>query len=278
MPFNIPGEVTDRIIGFIDDHSCLCHCALVCKDWLPASRHQLFSAVYVRDGLIAHTPRSLKHGDAHESSFFLEHVLRSQSMWPWLASIRRLRSEAERPIIHELATHAPNILWLSLTECDWCEYPVHRAASLVPSKLASLRELFLGNIKCPSFLFFRRFIAALPTLDTLKLSNPSWPPPSDLSLSLFPQQRPVLRNLQVVEHIDHLTSIGPFMSWLSSTPTADSLCWLSCRSDDDLCDENGLSILSSTPRLDMFVRVSARTQPIQGEYHHGHRTLNQRSS
>lgn len=51
MPVNLPHELTDSIIGFVRDDddprgsSTLLACALVCRDWVPASRHHLFRQI-----------------------------------------------------------------------------------------------------------------------------------------------------------------------------------------------------------------------------------------
>ncbi|RDX52429.1 hypothetical protein OH76DRAFT_1400226 [Lentinus brumalis] len=43
----LPPELTDRIIKAVDRGS-LPTCALVCSDWLPASRYRLFRSMRVR--------------------------------------------------------------------------------------------------------------------------------------------------------------------------------------------------------------------------------------
>jgi hypothetical protein len=47
----LPPEIMDAIIGQLhDDRAALATCALVCRSWVPASRHHLFSKVTIRPG------------------------------------------------------------------------------------------------------------------------------------------------------------------------------------------------------------------------------------
>ncbi|KZW00589.1 hypothetical protein EXIGLDRAFT_604304, partial [Exidia glandulosa HHB12029] len=44
----LPPELCDRVIDFAhDDYRTLRACSLVCADWLPGSRHHLFSSLAV---------------------------------------------------------------------------------------------------------------------------------------------------------------------------------------------------------------------------------------
>ncbi|KAI0760324.1 hypothetical protein C8Q74DRAFT_219987 [Fomes fomentarius] len=55
MPIHLPHELTDSIIGFVRDErdddprgpSTLLACALVCRDWVPASMHHLFRQIFL---------------------------------------------------------------------------------------------------------------------------------------------------------------------------------------------------------------------------------------
>ncbi|KAI0690422.1 hypothetical protein C8T65DRAFT_587900 [Cerioporus squamosus] len=73
-----PPELTDRIIGCVDitDKETLCNCALVCHNWLPASRHALFRRVDIPDGTTL--------------ELLTSRVLLSDSARPYLARVREL--------------------------------------------------------------------------------------------------------------------------------------------------------------------------------------------
>ncbi|KAJ7831181.1 hypothetical protein B0H13DRAFT_1522858, partial [Mycena leptocephala] len=49
MSSQMPPELTDRIMDFLwDSQPSLCACSLVCRKWLPASRHHLFDSITIR--------------------------------------------------------------------------------------------------------------------------------------------------------------------------------------------------------------------------------------
>ncbi|RDX44379.1 hypothetical protein OH76DRAFT_1305780, partial [Lentinus brumalis] len=74
----LPPELTDRIIGFVGtlDKKTLCSCALVCRQWLPASRLALL--YYVR----VDSPRTYE--------LLVSRVLHSDGARPYLADVRVL--------------------------------------------------------------------------------------------------------------------------------------------------------------------------------------------
>lgn len=50
MGASIPSEISDYIIDFLhNDRPTLSLCSVVCKEWLPASRHHLFSSLHIGD-------------------------------------------------------------------------------------------------------------------------------------------------------------------------------------------------------------------------------------
>ncbi len=95
-----PPELTDRIIGFVDilDKTTLCNCALVCHEWLPASRHALFRRIDVADGTF---------------ELLVSRVLHSESIRPYLAGVRECRIDSGpfktpcRLLFYHLSGHLP---------------------------------------------------------------------------------------------------------------------------------------------------------------------------
>ncbi len=65
------------IIAFVDQRS-LCDCALVCQDWVPASRYYLFRHASVRS---ARTYYDL----------LVSRVLRNEELKSWLTSVRSFK-------------------------------------------------------------------------------------------------------------------------------------------------------------------------------------------
>ncbi|EIW58383.1 uncharacterized protein TRAVEDRAFT_123068 [Trametes versicolor FP-101664 SS1] len=87
MAPSLPGEVTDRIIRFVWPYkTTLCSCALVCRDWLPASRVNLFYEVQINS--------------AASYDSWVAQVLRRREMKPWLSFVRRLIISDPRPDHH----------------------------------------------------------------------------------------------------------------------------------------------------------------------------------
>ena len=126
----LPPEVTDKIIHIVDWEDLL-SCALVCTQWLPASRYQLFCDMRV--GL----PSSYER--------LVANVLRSERMKEHLSFVRNLliwhRREPEHTVqehksdprvsfFHIFAGHLPNLTVLVLRHLDWDRCPPHPSMPL----------------------------------------------------------------------------------------------------------------------------------------------------
>ena len=81
----LPGEMTDEIIAWIpnvdtwaprDYYPTLLSCCLVCSQWLPASRDQLFSHLYITS--------------AQSYDLFVSQVLPQDPMRVYLSRVRAL--------------------------------------------------------------------------------------------------------------------------------------------------------------------------------------------
>ena len=65
------------IIAYLySDAPTLCNCALVCRNWLPASRFYLF--------------RQIRFGTDLQCDLFVSRVLHADNMRPWLQGTTRL--------------------------------------------------------------------------------------------------------------------------------------------------------------------------------------------
>ena len=110
----LPGELTDEIIAWIPDlgvkhpleyYPTLLSCCLVCSQWLPASRHQLFPHLYI--------------ASAQSYDLFVSQVLPQHSMRVYLSRVRALtltnpvreleRGRSSIPFSYAFVGHLPNL-------------------------------------------------------------------------------------------------------------------------------------------------------------------------
>ncbi|KAI0757766.1 hypothetical protein C8Q80DRAFT_1265625 [Daedaleopsis nitida] len=234
-PMFIPGELTDDIIGFIraPETSMLLACALVCRNWLLASRHRLFERIDIT---------------CTQYDLFLSRVVHSEAMQPWLSSVRylalrdhRLLASREvhlRPeenglrrsqhLLHDFIGRLPNLAELELVDADWIQRPPHpsshhilRSSSIA---LPSLRRLSLCGHRFPSFSSLRRLLASLPRLEDLVLEDVQWPPAvHDLSsIVALSATSPALVALIIWTDMPD-GCIDNLLTWLAHTPYRKSV-------------------------------------------------------
>ncbi|PIL32830.1 hypothetical protein GSI_04947 [Ganoderma sinense ZZ0214-1] len=213
MSRQFPNELFDAIISCVPtghtgwlwpkERETLLNCTLVCRDWLPVSRHTLFSYVH------------LKRPTAWDS--FLRSVVNAEEGRPWLASILRLQVEdgwyshyegdkkiPAKPVsewrgqyvIPVLAGHLPNLELLSLS-VDWDRCQPHATTFGMFSQFTSLRELRLDSCRFPSFCTFRRILVSLPALKTLRCSAVHWPSAPQPSILAIPSGHLALQSLGI---------------------------------------------------------------------------------
>ena len=170
-------HVLDSLAG---DKSSLASCALVCRDWLPASRHRLLMDVWLN----SHRRYNL----------FVSNVVRSPTVSRWLPSIRQLtldssrymtstdghvnmRMASERLFMHQLRGRLPKLEELELHDQNWdtreCSIPPRMFVLL--SAFASVWALVLDNVRFPSSGTMRCTITALPSLTDLRIRHVTWP-------------------------------------------------------------------------------------------------------
>ena len=219
---------------FVSRGKLLCNSALVCRRWLPASRHHLF--MHVR---ITSNP---------QYNLFISKTVRSQHGRSWLSSTRlfylyggRFDKQSDGPdkhmatrlFIHELGGQLPNLEKLDLEELD---FDVMEASSsprkfAALSAFASVRNLRLRHCRFPSFAALRHALASLPSLTDLHLDDIGWPIASSPGSPdpLFPFLRGLRKSpfLARVRCLEFWVQDGSFddyiLQWLSTTSLAVSL-------------------------------------------------------
>lgn len=234
-----PNEIFDVIISSVaptptgrltpQERCTLRNCTLVCRDWLPASRHALFSAVV------------LTTSAAWDS--FLLWVVNAQEGRPWLASIHRLefidkgsryypqsdgKDTSSEPtsawrgqyVIPVLAGHLPNLKYLSLS-IDWIRCPPHPTTFGMFSQFKSVCELQLLSCRFPSFSTFRRVLVSLPALKSLVCMDVDWSHAPQPSILVIPSKRPALESLRISLPCRSCTLA--VLEWLIHTPTRSTL-------------------------------------------------------
>ena len=234
-PPYLPGEITDTIISFLPEvdydfrpgYQSLCSCALVCRNWLPASRHTLFAYVSIRNN--------------DQYTLFVSSAVRSQSGRSWLSSTRRfaLRGDSSdspgsenstRLFVHELGGQFPNLEGLSLNKV----YFSSGISSPSPWKFASLsafasvQVLKLFSCRFPSFAAARYTLISLPSLVYLSLQDTTWPtargsePP--LPFLRGSRKSPFLGKIRCLNFFcGEATCDDKMLQWFSTTSLAVSL-------------------------------------------------------
>ncbi|KAJ7616962.1 hypothetical protein DFH06DRAFT_1107616 [Mycena polygramma] len=162
----MPPELADRIIDFLwDNQSDLHACSLVCRQWLPSSRHHLFDWVTVRPTLefltLLQSPSNLVPNNARKLDFRL---------WP------REMDSVTSQILHHLAK-----AWLVKTIIIGTFPPS------VPDcpVLSHVTKLCFHRTKFPSFADFARYLGQFPGLRDLELNSPTWPDARDNTCPKF---------------------------------------------------------------------------------------------
>ena len=210
-------EVLDIVFAHVrdDDRSELCNYALVCYDWLVASRRSLLGSVVIN--------RTTNYAS------FIENVVHRENMRPWLTSTRGMvyRQENQEDatgcrMVVELAGQLPNLRSLAVVRVDWSR--LHHRAHLALSQHRHVQELVLSHCNFRSFGDLRRFLTALPSLTTLVLFDVVWE--SIAGQDSFPvlgrsSSQPALHTLHIELPSDDRSNA--FLRWLAQTPTVSSL-------------------------------------------------------
>ena len=142
----LPGELTDEIIACTSswpwiywplrplNYPTLLSCCLVCSQWLPASRHQLFSHLYIRS--------------AQSYDLFVSQVLPQDSMRVYLSRVHALtlinennpRETSSIPFSYAFLGYLPNLTALNVDAHGVMTYLYrHPYTSLALSRFPSIR-------------------------------------------------------------------------------------------------------------------------------------------
>ena len=178
----LPPELIYAIIADMADswwperYDILLKCALVSRDWLPASRSLLLDHVRIQS----------------KSSYdlFVQNWLQSSSLEPYLVSTKSveltdshtvpegeaLQQAAPYPnrgwshqFIHHFAGHLPNLESLTIRSADWDSRPPHPSIHIAISRFSSLKQLALLDCQFPSGSMLCRIVSALSSLEDLQL-------------------------------------------------------------------------------------------------------------
>lgn len=243
MALYIPGELTDKIIGFVQDEDTLRACALVSRNWLPASRHMLFRNVRVNSnaayrGLVKNVLRSARMRQFLGSTVTLD-IHDSDGKPPWQRYPIELSDmgidrpwprphppdSRSRSFLCDLAGNLPNLEELRLYRCRWDTHLPSPAEPLLASRFPALTYLRLFECSLPSFSFFRRALASFPQLRSLYISSVTYP--SDISsmmhLPTGSQMLPKLDTFDLSGWIPLGCEHGELVTWLSQTSSRSSL-------------------------------------------------------
>ena len=231
----LPGEMTDEIIAWIPDlgerepndyYPMLLSCCLVCSQWLPASRHQLFPHLYI--------------GSTHRYDLFVSQLLPQHSMRVYLSRVRALtlaiapnnpRERSSIPFSYAFVGHLPNLTALDVNRGGVMTYLYrHPYTSLALSRFPSIREVTLMGTSFPSFGDLRRTLTSLPNLTVLTMyDNVHWPVPTAELSPLLTHGASTSSRPKLVEFrytwfwsADKQWALQLF-PWLASTSTGSSL-------------------------------------------------------
>ena len=230
MPSDLPAELTDLIIASVSatDRQTLLSCALVCRAWLPASRHRLFAHLIIRD--------------SKTCDLLVNRVLRSDDMKPYLATATRqlnlvncdLWPLGHRPIPMPFFALCygcfPRLETLVLYKA--ARLFDRPTAPLLLAQFTSLKHLEINSSLFPSFVSLRRTISALKDLETLTLKNVSVQHPMPSSPWSLPSRQAQawglkLRRFCATSHLDvserAVICIEATLGWLSTTSAAGRL-------------------------------------------------------
>ena len=292
---SLPTELRDEIIAWIpsvcgerEKNRTLLSCCLVCSEWLPTSRDQLFRELWIRnperyDLLLSRVNSS------ETSRGYLLHVRSVVLYINWNPPIFK-----RRPFVLEFPGHLPNVTTLTIAFRSIDTFMSHPSSFVVISRFLSLKELKLRFCKFPSFAALRRTLTFLPSLTDLELHRPSWPvPAADLSPHLSHGASTVSRSALLLLEIcswdtgpdealsGHRRRASQFMTWLSQTATSTSLVKLVFRVNDIGEPEyGGRSMTTFRPFLSRFggsvreLDFEVRNSDSTGQYKSTHASQN----
>ncbi|KAI0696752.1 hypothetical protein C8T65DRAFT_30570 [Cerioporus squamosus] len=174
IPF-LPTELIDEIIACVrvvcsgrepEKARTLLSCSLVCSEWLPASRHQLFWELWL------HNP--------HRNDLLVSRVLNCEKMRGYLLSVRKMvlyinwnpPTSLRRPFAVEFAGHLPNVTTMTIAFYGVDTFMSH------PSSFVAISRSFIHTNAETSLLqvSFSRSLSPNPHLIALLEESGITPP------------------------------------------------------------------------------------------------------
>ncbi|KAJ6517217.1 hypothetical protein C8R47DRAFT_249975 [Mycena vitilis] len=192
----MPPELADRIIDFLWDNQPDLHaCSLVCRQWLPSSRHHLFGWVKVRPTLefltLLQSPSNLVPNNARQLDFR-----------DWPQEMDSVTSE----ILYCLAK-----AWLVKTILIGTFPPS------VPDcpVLSHVTKLCFHRTNLSSFVEFARYLGQFPGLRDLELNSPTWPDGWDNTCPVI-----LLELKSLALRLEGVPRNSAILAWLASSDFA----------------------------------------------------------
>ena len=218
MPLNLPGEISDAIIGCVEDKQTLRACALVCREWLPRSRHCLFRNIalpYQPDSGASYVAL-VKHVLHSETMRHYLHSTLAISIWGDASAFPWSTRAPSRLFLCDFTGHLPNLQHLTFVHVRWEDYLPLPREPLLLSGFPTVRMLSFHNCFVPSVTFMRRILASMPQLRELFLLNVIFTHPPRIA-SVQPIRLPrILPNLQTLSLPTCNIGLDPLLEWLTT--------------------------------------------------------------
>ena len=208
----IPFEITDSIIGHVGvlDHQTLRVCALVCRAWLPASRHRLFQKIQIdSEEVYRRFVSNVLHSEAVRQHLQATRLLTIDcGRWDDSSStddaVSPKRYPASRLFFLQASGHLPNVRHIYIHRATWDAPLPDPREPLLLQGFPSLVSLWLTDCSLPSVSFLRRILTSLPRLRWLSLNGVSFPP----SLSQSRPERSLVLKLKCIRPPVAYNSMG----------------------------------------------------------------------
>ncbi|KAJ8455812.1 hypothetical protein ONZ51_g12322 [Trametes cubensis] len=222
MPAALPQDVCQRVIDLITDRETLCSCALTCREWLPASRYNLFYRTSIAGRTAFDALVSIRTAPHIASA--LENI-HSLQLW----------EDKERPWLHLFPLiFSPRYLrrtfFLTLGEYIWDSYPLPRSFFLVCTQFDSVTTLKLSDGNFYSFSEFRKVVCAFKRLSRLFVDNVGWRISSRCTQFSWSSPVPHLQLLWF--NPARKGAAEPLIEWLLCTPSMETLSDVQIREED----------------------------------------------
>ena len=173
----LPSELDDIILDHLhDDHKTLASTALVCRSWLPTSRHHLWHAIH-----LTFSQRGLERlRQLLCSSPHLVYHVRSVALVQDKRALFRLH---ERSLLFFILTSLPGFPALSSLTLSGLSF---QSSFFGRISLSSIRRLSIAHCAFVDFQDVVRICSAFPNLATLHLDNIWWERCSGVTINALP--------------------------------------------------------------------------------------------